>query len=155
MQGWTAQQRSVVVASFLGWTLDAFDFFLLIFILTDIAQEFGTGAEATSWLVTLTLVMRPLGAFLFGRAADRFGRRPTLMVDVLLYSLLEFASGFAPTFTVLLILRMLYGIAMGGEWGVGASLTMETVPVKSRGFVSGLLQAGYPTGYLLASVVSR
>ncbi|TSD89765.1 MFS transporter [Mycobacterium sp. KBS0706] len=153
MQGWTAQQRSVVVASFLGWTLDAFDFFLLVFILTDISQEFGTGAETTSWLVTLTLAMRPLGAFLFGRAADRFGRRPTLMVDVLAYSLLEFASGFAPTFTVLLILRMLYGIAMGGEWGVGASLTMETVPVRSRGFVSGLLQAGYPTGYLLASIV--
>ncbi|MGF6228453.1 SHS family lactate transporter-like MFS transporter [Inquilinus ginsengisoli] len=153
MQGWTPRQRSVVVASFLGWTLDAFDFFLLVFILTDIAKEFGTGAEATSWLVTLTLAMRPLGAFLFGRAADRFGRRPTLMVDVLAYSLLEFASGFAPTFTVLLILRMLYGIAMGGEWGVGASLTMETVPVRSRGFVSGLLQAGYPTGYLLASVV--
>ncbi|MGO4126659.1 MFS transporter [Inquilinus sp. YAF38] len=153
MQGWTAQQRSVVVASFLGWTLDAFDFFLLVFILTDIAKDFGTGAETTSWLVTLTLAMRPLGAFLFGRAADRAGRRPTLMVDVLAYSLLEFASGFAPTFTVLLILRMLYGIAMGGEWGVGASLTMETVPVRSRGFVSGLLQAGYPTGYLLASVV--
>ncbi|WP_225767553.1 MFS transporter [Inquilinus sp. Marseille-Q2685] len=153
MQGWTPQQRSVVVASFLGWTLDAFDFFLLVFILTDIAQEFGTGAETTSWLVTLTLAMRPVGAFLFGRAADRFGRRPTLMVDVLAYSLLEFASGFAPTFTVLLILRMLYGIAMGGEWGVGASLTMETVPVRSRGFVSGLLQAGYPTGYLLASIV--
>ncbi|HEY9347113.1 MAG TPA: MFS transporter, partial [Inquilinus sp.] len=153
MQGWTAQQRSVVVASFLGWTLDAFDFFLLVFILTDISQEFGTGAETTSWLVTLTLAMRPIGAFLFGRAADRFGRRPTLMVNVLAYSLLEFASGFAPTFTALLILRMLYGIAMGGEWGVGASLTMETVPVRSRGFVSGLLQAGYPTGYLLASIV--
>lgn len=153
MQGWTAQQRSVVIASFLGWTLDAFDFFLLVFILTDIARDFSTGAETTSWLVTLTLAMRPIGAFLFGRAADRFGRRPTLMVDVLAYSLLEFASGFAPTFTVLLILRMLYGIAMGGEWGVGASLTMETVPVRSRGFVSGLLQAGYPTGYLLASIV--
>ncbi|WP_342240750.1 MFS transporter [Inquilinus sp. OTU3971] len=153
MQGWTPRQRSVVVASFLGWTLDAFDFFLLVFILTDISREFGTGAEATSWLVTLTLAMRPIGAFLFGRAADRFGRRPTLMVDVLAYSLLEFASGFAPTFTVLLVLRMLYGIAMGGEWGVGASLTMETVPVRSRGFVSGLLQAGYPTGYLLASIV--
>ena len=152
MQGWTAQQRSVVIASFLGWTLDAFDFFLLVFILTDISQEFGTGAETTSWLVTLTLAMRPVGAFLFGRAADRFGRRPTLMVDVLAYSLLEFASGFAPSFTVLLVLRMLYGVAMGGEWGVGASLTMETIPIRSRGLVSGILQAGYPTGYLLASI---
>ena len=152
MQGWTAQQRSVVVASFLGWTLDAFDFFLLIFILTDITQEFGTSPETTSWLVTGTLVMRPIGAFLFGRAADRFGRRPTLMVDVLLYSVLEFASGFSPTFTVLLILRMLYGIAMGGEWGVGASLVMETVPEDSRGIVSGILQAGYPSGYLIASI---
>src|SRR5438309_844837 len=97
--------------------------------------------------------MRPVGAFIFGRAADRWGRRPTLMVDVLLYSVLEFASGFAPSLTVLIVLRALYGIAMGGEWGVGASLAMETIPARSRGLVSGLLQSGYPSGYFLASIV--
>ena len=97
--------------------------------------------------------MRPIGAFIFGRAADRCGRRPTLMVDIVLYSVLEFASGFAPNLTVLLVLRALYGIAMGGEWGVGASLTMETIPPHARGFVSGLLQSGYPAGYFLASIV--
>ena len=97
--------------------------------------------------------MRPIGAFLFGRAADKYGRRPVLMIDILLYSFLELASGCAPTLTVLLVLRALFGVAMGSEWGVGASLTMETIPAKSRGFVSGLLQCGYPSGYLLASVV--
>src|SRR5579872_4136873 len=97
--------------------------------------------------------MRPIGAFIFGRAADRWGRRPTLMIDILLYSILEFASGFAPNLTVFIILRALFGIAMGGEWGVGASLTMETIPPRWRGIVSGLLQAGYPSGYLLASIM--
>jgi SHS family lactate transporter-like MFS transporter len=152
LSGWTREQKSVVLASFLGWTLDAFDFFLLVFVLKDIAQEFGTEISNVTVAILLTLAMRPLGAFLFGRAADRYGRRPTLMVDVLLYSLLAFASGFALSLTALLVLRALFGISMGGEWGVGASLTMETVPPQSRGFVSGLLQAGYPTGYLLASV---
>ena len=151
--GWTSAQRNVVIASFLGWTLDAFDFFLLVFVLKDIAQEFGTGIEAVTVAILLTLAMRPIGAFLFGRAADRWGRRPTLMVDVLLYSFIEFASGFSPNLTVLLVLRALYGIAMGGEWGVGASLTMESIPAHARGFVSGLLQSGYPTGYFLASLV--
>ena len=151
--GWTGAQRNVVIASFLGWTLDAFDFFLLVFVLKDIAQEFGTGIESVTVAILLTLAMRPVGAFLFGRAADRWGRRPTLMVDVLLYSLIEFASGFSPNLAVLLVLRALYGIAMGGEWGVGASLTMETIPPHARGFVSGLLQSGYPTGYFLASIV--
>ena len=153
LSGWTAEQRSVVIASFLGWTLDAFDFFLLVFVLKDIAQEFGTAISAVTFAILLTLAMRPVGAFLFGRAADRWGRRPTLMVDVLLYSFIEFASGFAPDLTVLLVLRALYGIAMGGEWGVGASLTMESIPPQARGFVSGLLQSGYPTGYFVASIV--
>ena len=153
LSGWSREQKSVVVASFLGWTLDAFDFFLLVFVLKDIAQEFGTEISNVTAAILLTLAMRPLGAFLFGHAADRYGRRPTLMVDVLLYSLLAFASGFAPSLAALLVLRGLFRIAMGGEWGVGASLTMETVPLRSRGFVSGLLQAGYPTGYLLASIV--
>jgi SHS family lactate transporter-like MFS transporter len=153
LNGWTGEQRSVVIASFLGWTLDAFDFFLLVFVLKDIAQEFGTEISAVTFAILLTLAMRPLGAFLFGRAADRWGRRPTLMVDVLLYSFIEFASGFSPSLTVLLVLRALYGVAMGGEWGVGASLTMESIPPHARGFVSGLLQSGYPTGYFIASIV--
>jgi len=153
LSGWTGEQRSVVIASFLGWTLDAFDFFLLVFVLKDIAQEFGTEISAVTFAILLTLAMRPLGAFLFGRAADRWGRRPTLMVDVLLYSFIEFASGFSPSLTALLVLRALYGVAMGGEWGVGASLTMESIPPHARGFVSGLLQSGYPTGYFIASIV--
>ncbi|WP_213771947.1 MFS transporter [Bradyrhizobium sp. dw_78] len=153
LSGWTSEQKHVVAASFLGWSLDAFDFFLLVFVLKDIATEFHTEISNVTLAILLTLAMRPVGAFIFGRAADRWGRRPTLMVNILLYSVLEFASGFAPSLTVLIVLRALYGIAMGGEWGVGASLTMETVPPHARGFVSGLLQSGYPTGYFLASIV--
>jgi SHS family lactate transporter-like MFS transporter len=153
LSGWSSEQKHVVAASFLGWTLDAFDFFILVFVLKDIAQEFHTDISNVTVAILLTLAVRPIGAFIFGRAADRWGRRPTLMVDVLLYSILEFASGFAPSLTVLIILRALYGIAMGGEWGVGASLTMESIPPHARGFVSGLLQSGYPTGYFLASIL--
>ena len=153
LSGWTSQQKHVVAASFLGWTLDAFDFFLMVFVLKDIAQDFHTQITAVTIAILLTLAMRPIGAYLFGRAADRWGRRPTLMVDVLFYSAVEFATAFSPNLTVLLILRAIYGIAMGGEWGVGASLTMETIPPQARGFVSGLLQSGYPAGYFLASIV--
>ena len=153
LSGWTSEQKHVVAASFLGWSLDAFDFFLLVFVLKDIATEFNTEISNVTVAILLTLAMRPIGAFLFGRAADKWGRRPTLMVDIALYSILEFASGFSPNLTVLIILRALYGIAMGGEWGVGASLTMETIPPHARGFVSGLLQSGYPAGYFMASIV--
>src|SRR5246127_317828 len=153
LSGWTSAQKHVVAASFLGWTLDAFDFFLMVFVLKDIAQEFSTDITSVTVALLLTLAMRPVGAYLFGRAADRWGRRPTLMVNILLYSFIEFASGFAPSLTVLLVLRAIFGIAMGGEWGVGASLTMESIPPHARGFVSGLLQSGYPTGYFLASIV--
>ena len=153
LSGWTTEQKHVVAASFLGWSLDAFDFFLLVFVLKDIAQEFGTDISNVTLAILLTLAMRPIGAFVFGRAADRWGRRPTLMVDVLLYSIIEFASGFSPSLTVLIVLRALYGVAMGGEWGVGASLAMESIPPQARGFVSGLLQSGYPTGYFMASIV--
>jgi MFS transporter, SHS family, lactate transporter len=153
LRGWSPAQKKVVVASYLGWTLDAFDFFLLVFVLTDVAKEFGVGRESVAWAITLTLALRPLGAFVFGRLADRYGRRPILMFDVGLYSVLGFATAFAPNLTVFLILRALFGVAMGGEWGIGASLTMETVKAESRGLVSGILQSGYPTGYLLASVV--
>jgi MFS transporter, SHS family, lactate transporter len=153
LSGWTSEQRNVVIATFLGWTLDAFDFFLLVFVLRDIAREFNVPISDVTFAILLTLAMRPIGALLFGRAADRWGRRPTLMVDVLFYSLIEFLSGFSPSLGVLLVLRALYGIAMGGEWGVGASLTMETIPPHARGFVSGLLQSGYPAGYFVASLV--
>jgi MFS transporter, SHS family, lactate transporter len=153
LSGWTSDQKHVVAATFLGWTLDAFDFFLLVFVLKDIAQEFNTQIKDVTFAILLTLAMRPIGAYFFGRAADRWGRRPTLMVDVLLYSAIEFASGFAPSLTVLLVLRAIFGIAMGGEWGIGASLTMESIPPHARGFVSGLLQSGYPAGYFLASIV--
>jgi MFS transporter, SHS family, lactate transporter len=153
LSGWTSEQKHVVAASFLGWTLDAFDFFLLVFVLKDIAAEFHTDITNVTYAILLTLAMRPIGAYLFGRAADRWGRRPTLMVDVLLYSFIELASGFAPSLTMLLVLRAIFGIAMGGEWGVGASLTMESIPPHARGFVSGLLQSGYPAGYFLASIV--
>jgi SHS family lactate transporter-like MFS transporter len=153
LSGWTSEQKHVVAASFLGWTLDAFDFFLMVFVLRDIATEFDTQITNVTFAILLTLAMRPIGAFLFGRAADRWGRRPTLMIDVLLYSVIELASGFAPSLTALLVLRAIFGIAMGGEWGVGASLTMESIPPQARGFVSGLLQSGYPAGYFLASIV--
>lgn len=151
----TPKQRSAVTASYLGWTLDAFDFFIMVFVLKDIAAEFQTPISAVTEGLFITLALRPVGALIFGLAADRFGRRPTLMVDVLLYSIVEFASGFAPSLMVLLILRGLYGIAMGGEWGVGASLAMETIPAKTRGVISGMLQAGYPTGYLLAAIANK
>jgi len=147
------QQRHVVVAAYLGWTLDAFDFFIMVFVLRNIADTFSTTITAVTVAITLTLAMRAVGAWIFGRMADRFGRQPTLMINILLFSLLELATAFSPTLTVFFILRALYGIAMGGEWGVGASLTMESVPARWRGSVSGLLQAGYPSGYLLASVV--
>src|SRR3954464_3015875 len=147
------RQRSAFTASFLGWTLDAFDFLLMVFMLRSIAAEFGTDVKAVSVAVTLTLAMRPLGALVFGMLGDRFGRRRILMIDVLLFSLLELASAFAPSLVALLVLRAAFGFAMGGEWGLGASLMMETIPKKSRGLASGILQSGYPSGFLLASIV--
>jgi len=150
--GLTGSQRNAVAASYLGWTLDAFDFFILVFVIKNVAAEFSASITDVTFAILLTLAARPLGALLFGIAADRFGRRPVLMIDILAYSALEFASGFAPDLTAFLILRLLYGIAMGGEWGVGASLAMETIPQGARGAISGLLQAGYPSGYLLASI---
>jgi SHS family lactate transporter-like MFS transporter len=148
-----AAQRSIVIASFLGWMLDAFDFFLVVFVLARLATDFHTQIQSVTWAITLTLMLRPVGALLFGRIADRLGRRPALMASVLAYSLLECASAFAPTLAQFIALRALYGIAMGGEWGVGASLAFESVPVSARGLISGTLQAGYPTGYLLAAIV--
>ena len=147
------RQRSAVTASFLGWTLDAFDFFLMVFMLSTIAKEFGTDVTSVTIAITLTLAMRPLGALVFGLLADKYGRRPILMIDVALFSVLELASAFAPSLVVLLVLRAAFGFAMGGEWGIGASLALESIPPKARGIVSGVLQEGYAFGYLLASVV--
>jgi MFS transporter, SHS family, lactate transporter len=149
---WTRSQRNVVVAAYLGWTLDAFDFFLMVFMFKDISTELHSSMQVVSTAVLLTLGMRPVGAFLFGRLADHFGRKPTLVWNILAYSVLELVSGFAPNMTTLLIVRALFGVAMGGEWGIGSALTMETIPPSARGFVSGLLQAGYPSGYFLASL---
>src|SRR5579862_3171721 len=137
----------------MGWSLDAFDFFILIFCVSALAQEFHLPASKILEASFLTLAMRPVGAFLFGLMADRFGRRPTLMVDIIAYSVFELASAFAPSFKIFLITRALFGIAMGGEWGVGAALTFETLPTEGRGFFSGLLQEGYVVGYLIAAVV--
>lgn len=148
-----ATSRKVVIAAFLGWTLDAFDFFILIFTFAAVAKTFHVGITAVTIAVTLTLAMRPIGALLFGRLADRYGRRPMLMVNIVAFSFFELATGFAPSLTAFMILRALYGIAMGGEWGIGSSLTMETIPARWRGWVSGLLQAGYPAGYFLATVL--
>jgi len=146
-------QRSAIWASYLGWTLDAFDFFLMVFMLSTIAKEFGTDVKAVAQGVFLTLAARPLGAFIFGWLGEHFGRRPVLMADIIFFSLFELASGFAPSLTSLLILRFLFGVGMGGEWGLGASLVMESIPARLRGPVSGLLQSGYPSGYFVASLV--
>lgn len=144
--------RNAVVASFLGWTLDAFDFFLVVMALTSIAKDFGRPDKDIAYAITITLAFRPLGALIFGLIADRYGRRIPLMIDLVFYSAVEVATGFAHDFRTFLILRALFGIGMGGEWGVGASLAMEKAPSKRRGIFSGFLQEGYAVGYLLAAV---
>lgn len=153
LRGWTGVQKHSVAASYLGWTLDAFDFFLLVFVIRDVAGEFGASITRVTLAVTFTLACRPIGAFLFGRLADHFGRRPILMLNIAVYSLLSFSTAFAPNLTAFLIIRALFGIGMGGVWGIGSSLAMETINPTARGIVSGLLQSGYATGYLLASIV--
>src|SRR5579862_5717087 len=149
----TPVQRNTFVACFLGWSLDAFDFFIMVWCLNAIATDFHAKISAVAEGIFLTLAMRPLGAFLFGLMADRFGRRPTLMVDIVAYSVFELASAFAPSLKFFLIMRALFGIAMGGEWGVGAALAFETLPAEGRGFFSGLLQEGYVVGYLMAALI--
>jgi SHS family lactate transporter-like MFS transporter len=151
----TPVQRNTFIACFLGWSLDAFDFFILTFCVSAIATQFQAKVSAVAEAIFLTLAMRPVGAFLFGMMADRFGRRVTLMVDIIAYSVFELASAFAPSLKVLLITRALFGVAMGGEWGVGAALAFETLPAEGRGFFSGLLQEGYAVGYLMAALVYR
>jgi SHS family lactate transporter-like MFS transporter len=143
--------RAAVLAGFLGWTLDAFDFFLVVMTLTAIAQDFGRTDAEIALSITLTLAFRPVGAFIFGLMADRYGRRIPLMTNLVFFSIIEVLSGLAPTYATFMVLRALFGIGMGGEWGVGASLVMEKVPAKFRGFFSGILQQGYAAGYLLAA----
>jgi MFS transporter, SHS family, lactate transporter len=145
-------QRAAVTAGFLGWTLDAFDFFLVVFCLTAMGHDFGRSDAEMALSITVTLAFRPVGAFLFGLMADRYGRRLPLMIDLVFYSIVEVLTGFAPNYAVFLVLRALFGIGMGGEWGVGASLVMEKAPVRLRGVLSGLLQQGYSLGYLLAAL---
>ncbi|HKV70730.1 MAG TPA: MFS transporter [Gemmatimonadales bacterium] len=145
--------RAAVWAGFLGWTLDAFDFFLVVMTLTAIAQEFHRTDHEIAWSLTLTLLARPVGALIFGLLSDRYGRRLPLMINLVFYALIEVLTGFSTSYGAFLVLRALFGIGMGGEWGVGASLVMEKVPAERRGFYSGLLQQGYAFGYLLAAGV--
>ena len=149
----TRPQKTAIWASYLGWMLDAFDFFLLVFMIKAIGEEFGASVEQVSEALFLTLAARPLGALVFGWLGDRFGRRPVLMLVIALFSAMSGLSGLAQSLPQLLLIRACFGFAMGGEWGLGASLVMETIPAKLRGPVSGLLQSGYPTGYLIASLV--
>ncbi len=149
----TTTERNTFLASFLAWTFDAFDFFVLVFILRPLAEEFGSSVKDLTFAIVLTLAARPIGALIFGRLADRYGRRPVLMINILCYSVIELASAFAPSLTVMLLLRTLYGVAMGGMWGVAASLTFEVIPPRTRGIISGILQQGYAFGYLIAAAV--
>jgi SHS family lactate transporter-like MFS transporter len=147
-----SDQRNAFLAALLGWSMDAFDYFLVVLVYAEIADDFHVSLERMALLTTATLLMRPVGALIFGLWADRVGRRRPLMVDVAFYSIVGFACAFAPNFAVLLVLRLLYGIGMGGEWGLGAALAMEKIPAGRRGLFSGILQEGYAIGYLLASV---
>ncbi len=147
-----SDHRAALLAGYLGWTLDAFDFFLVVSCLTAIGREFHKTDAEMALTLTATLAFRPVGAFLFGLMADRYGRRLPLMIDLIFYSVVEVLSGLAPSYTTFIILRALFGIGMGGEWGVGASLAMEKVPPRLRGLLSGFLQQGYAMGFLLAAV---
>jgi SHS family lactate transporter-like MFS transporter len=146
-------QKKTFIACFLGWTLDALDFFLLTFVFVPVAHEFGKTIPQVTFAITLTLMMRPLGAIIFGWLGDRFGRRIPLMIDIVFYSVVELLTAFAPNFATFLFLRAVFGIGMGGEWGLGASLAMESLPTHARGLFSGILQQGYAFGYLLAALV--
>jgi MFS transporter, SHS family, lactate transporter len=149
----TAVQRNTFLAGFIAWTCDAFDFFVLVFVLRPLAAEFGASIKELTFAILLTLAARPIGALIFGRLADHYGRRPVLMINILCYSALELGSAFAPSLTIMLVLRALYGVAMGGLWGVAFSLVFEVIPVSLRGLVSGILQQGYAAGYLIAAAV--
>jgi len=150
-----SQQTHAVMAGFMGWTMDAFDFFVLVFMMDQLAANFHVSKAEIISTIMYTLAMRPVGALLFGVLADRYGRRGPLMANVIFFSVIELLCGFAPNFAVFVVLRTVYGIGMGGEWGVGASLAMESAPQKWRGVLSGVLQSGYSVGYLLAAIAAR
>jgi MFS transporter, SHS family, lactate transporter len=141
-----------VIAGFSGWLLDAFDFFLVTFCLTSIAHEFHKSDAQIALVITMTLLFRPVGGFVFGLIADRYGRRLPLMINIGVFAVAEILTGLAPNYTVLLVVRALFGVVMGGNWGVGASLAMEGAPVGKRGMLSGLLQEGYAAGNVLAAL---
>src|SRR6202166_1243091 len=151
----TKGRHHALLAGFLGWTLDAFDFFVIVFLYDTLSHHFGVSKKAIVFTTTATLALRPVGAFIFGLLANPFGRRIPLMANVIYFSLIELLCGFAPNYTFFLIMRALFGIGMGGEWGVGASLVMEAAPLRWRGILSGILQSGYTLGYLLAAVAAR
>ena len=148
-------QWNAVLAGFLGWTLDAFDFFILTLVIDDIAKSFGRTRPDIAFTLTVALAMRPLGAIIFGIMADHWGRRLPLMINVIFYALVSVLSGLAPSYQAFLLLRMLFGVGMGGEWGVGASLALESASPRLRGLLSGLLQEGYALGSLLAALAFR
>jgi len=150
-----SDQWHAVSAAFLGWTLDAFDFFVAVFLVNTLAAQFQVPASKIIFTTAATLAMRPVGAVIFGLLADRYGRRGPLMANVIFFSVVELLCGFSPNYTVFLLLRTIYGIGMGGEWGVGSSLAMESIPPKRRGIISGVVQSGYSCGYLLAAVAAK
>ena len=150
---WTTSQRKTLFAGVGSWTLDAFDYFVLVFVLTAMSKDFGITIVTATLAITFTLVMRPIGALIFGPLAEKFGRKPVLVINIAIFALIELATALAPNFESFFILRVVYGIAMGGIWGVASALTMESIPTRSRGVVSGLFQAGYPLGYLIASII--
>jgi SHS family lactate transporter-like MFS transporter len=153
LKGWSSTAKHTVTASYLAWTLDAYDFFLLTLVFKDIAAQFGTSITKVAVATMLTLACRPIGAFIFGRLADRYGRRPILMLDIALYSLLSFLIAFTPGIGLFYVACAAFGVAMGGVWGICASLSMETIKPSARGFVSGVLQSGYPSGFLISAVI--
>jgi SHS family lactate transporter-like MFS transporter len=153
LKGWSRAAKHTVTASYLAWTLDAYDFFLLTLVFKDIAAQFKTSITEVAVATMLTLACRPIGAFIFGRLADHYGRRPILMLDIALYSILSFLIAFTPGIGLFYVACAAFGVAMGGVWGICASLSMETIKPQARGFVSGLLQSGYPSGFLISAVI--
>lgn len=152
-EAWTRSQRSTLFAGVGSWTLDAFDYFILVFVLDAVAHGFDVSVTAVSLAITLTLMMRPVGALIFGAVAEKIGRKPVLMINIVIFAIIELLSALAPNLGTFLTLRVIYGVAMGGIWGVASALTMETIPQHARGRVSGIFQAGYPLGYLIASII--
>lgn len=139
------------IASLAGWTLDSFDFFLVVLSLTLIGRDFGQDLKHMTLALTATLAMRPAGALVLGVVSDRFGRRLPMIASLSLFAVIELATAWAHNFIQFLLIRALFGMVMGGQWGMGVSMAMEKVPPPHRGVLSGLLQQGYAIGFLLAA----